>query len=228
MRGKLLRDAKLSEILKLAKDNEYSGIIYIGNDDENQIVIRRGRIVVASYNDFQDIDALKEIAISGEEFDFNMQSSVYFKSDFEERTEEAIKAVEEAEEAFEKLAYMMNKYIKVSEEGEQNTISLKREEIKFLMDHVSKPQNINSIIKEEKKPSIEVLKFLNQLKEKNLITVYDVSHPRVYDYLLEHYPEIVPLFEQYSNDIRAFEKELTKNHRDIAAKIIREISPLQK
>jgi len=73
--------------------------------------------------------------------------------------EEAIKAVEEAEEAFEKLAYMMNKYIKVSEEGEQNTISLKREEIKFLMDHVSKPENINSIIKEEKKPSIEVLKF---------------------------------------------------------------------
>jgi len=37
-----------------------------------------------------------------------------------------------------------------------------------------------------------------------------VSHPRVYEYLLEHYPEIVPLFEQYSNDIRAFEKELTK------------------
>ena len=96
------------------------------------------------------------------------------------------------------------------------------------MDHVSKPENINSIIKEEKKPSIEVLKFLNQLKEKNLITVYDVSHPRVYEYLLERYPEIVPLFEQYSNDIRAFEKELTKNHRDIAAKIIREISPLQK
>jgi len=55
-----------------------------------------------------------------------------------------------------------------------------------------------------------------------------VSHPRVYEYLLEHYPEIVPLFEQYSNDIRAFEKELTKNRRDIAAKIIREISPLQK
>ena len=228
MRGKLLRDAKLSEILKLAKDNEYSGIIYIGNDDENQIVIRRGRIVVANYYDFQDIDALEEIAISGEEFDFNMQGSVYFKSDFEERTEEAIKVVEDAEEAFEELSYMMDKFIKVSEGNEQSSISLRREEIKFLMDHVAKPESIKSIIKEEKKPSIEVLKFLNQLKEKNLITVYDVSYPRVYEYLLEHYPEIVPLYEQYSNDIRAFEKELTKNHRDIAAKIIREISPLQK
>ena len=82
MQGKLLKDAKLSEILKLSRDNEYSGIIYIGNDDENQVVIRRGRIVVANYYDLQDIDALKEIAITGEDFDFNMQSSVYFKSEF--------------------------------------------------------------------------------------------------------------------------------------------------
>ena len=37
MQGKLLKDAKLSEILKLSRDNEYSGIIYIGNDDENQV-----------------------------------------------------------------------------------------------------------------------------------------------------------------------------------------------
>ena len=172
MQGKLLKDAKLSEILKLSRDNEYSGIIYIGNDDENQVVIRRGRIVVANYYDFQDIDALKEIAISGEDFDFNMQSSVYFKSEFEEKTEEAIKAVEDAEEAFEKLSYMMNKYIKVSEGNEQSSISLRREEIKFLMDHVVKPESVKSIIKEEKKPSIEVLKFLNQLKENNLIVVY--------------------------------------------------------
>lgn len=226
MQGKLLKDAKLSEILKLSRDNEYSGIIYIGNDDENQVVIRRGRIVVANYYDLQDIDALKEIAISGEDFDFNMQSSVYFKSEFEEKTEEAIKAVEDAEDAFEKLSYMMDKYIKVSEGNEQSSISLRREEIKFLMDHVAKPESVKSIIKEEKKPSIEVLKFLNQLKENNLIVVYEVSYPKVNDYLLEHYPETVPLFEQCSNDIKTFEKELTKNQREIAAKIIREISPL--
>jgi len=46
---------------------------------------------------------LKKLLFLEKNSTLTCKAAFYFKSDFEERTEEAIKAVEEAEEAFESL-----------------------------------------------------------------------------------------------------------------------------
>ncbi|WP_041726153.1 hypothetical protein [Caldisericum exile] len=212
---------RLSEVLKLIFSNGYSGFLYIGDIEENHVLFKEGRIVYAEYNDYYDMDALQEIAITSEKFDFVKHESVYFKSDFEKQTPNAIAIVESVENEFPNFSHLLNEFVNFTE-GSEN-ISLTKEELKFLSVLEFKPTRVKKIIDRLHKPSIEVLRMLDELVKKSVLYSYNVNNPKIYEYLVDNYPDIATIFEQSKGDLRRFETELKRNHPDIANKVLREI-----
>ena len=148
LKGVLWKDMKFSHLLTLINSNKYSGILYIGDIEENQILFNEGRIVYANYNDLADFEALKEIATKVINFDFANQQKVYFKSDLENRTEELISEIKEIEDEFAKLSYLIVKFVNFAE-GSEN-ISLSQEELKFLATLDLSLQELKILLKSQK------------------------------------------------------------------------------
>jgi hypothetical protein len=217
----LWKDMKFSHLLTLINSNKYSGILYIGDIEENQILFNEGRIVYANYNDLADFEALKEIATKVISFDFANQQKVYFKSDLENRTEELISKIKEIEDEFVKLSYLIGKFVNFAE-GSEN-ISLSQEELKFLATLDFKPSRVENLAKKSKKSLIETLKMVDGLVKKSVLYVYDIQNPEVYEYIIDNYPDLIQTFEEVKGDLRLFEKEITRTHRDIARVVLSEI-----
>ncbi|MGC8575715.1 MAG: DUF4388 domain-containing protein [Caldisericum sp.] len=226
LKGTLWKDMRLSQILELIYENKYSGFLYIGSKEENHILLKEGRIVYAEYNDYHDMDALEEIAITSETFDFVKHEQVYFKSDFEKETEKAIEIVKDVEKEFPKLAYLLNEFVNFTE-GSEN-ISLNKEDLKFLSVLEFKPTSVRRIIDKLHLPSIVVLKRINELIEKSVLYSYEIKNPKVYEYLIDNYPDLANLFEEAKGDLRTFENLLKKDYREIAPSVLREIREISK
>lgn len=199
LKGFLWKDMKLSQILNLVNKNKMSGILYIGLEDENQVLIKEGRIVYASYNDFSDLDALKEMAIVKDEFDFNIQGSVFFKSEFENLTDSVIKTIEETENIFTNISYLLDMFVEIGEGNKE--IVLTSEEIKFLSSMEVKPQSVKSIVSNRRVPTIDTLVLIHKLIEKSALLAYKIEYPNVFEYIVEKYPNLIEICKNYPDNI---------------------------
>jgi len=226
LKGTLNKDMKLSQVLSLIRSNKYSGILYIGENEENVVVVKEGRIVFASYNDFQNLDALKEIAVSNETFEFTPQQNVLFKSDFEKQSENAVEEVLKVEEDFNKVSYLLDKFVNVSE-GSEN-VNLSSDEIKFLASLEFKPQSVKKLIQSIRKPSIDTLLFIERLIEKGVLKAYSIKNPKEYEFIVDNYPDLAPVFESVGGDVSKFESEISKNYKNIARQVISELRKIRR
>lgn len=225
LKGFLWKDMKLSQILKLVNKDKMSGILYIGLEDENQVLIKEGRIVYANYNDFTDLDALKEIAIVKDEFDFNIQNSVFFKSEFESLTDAAIKTVEETENIFTNISYLLDMFVEIGEGNEK--IVLTSDEIKFLSSMELKPQSVKKIVANRRVPTIDTLVFLHSLIGKSVLTAYKIDYPNVFEYIVEKYPDLIEICKRYPDNLNKVKEEILKTKKETAKQIINEISRIK-
>lgn len=224
LKGIINKDATLSQILVAISENGYSGIIYIGDIEDNQILVKEGKIVFANYNNFQNEDALKEIALSEEKFEFVQQEKVFFRSDFENKTEQVVANLKKLEEDFLKVRYLKSKFVTISDDAKD--VNLTSEEIKFLASLDFKPEQIEKLLRKVERPVVETLTLVQRLAEKGILKVYEVKNPKFYQFLEDNYPELTHLYEKHQDNLKEFERLLLEDHRDISKVVLRKLREL--
>ena len=65
--------------------------------------------------------------------------------------------------------------------------------------------------------------MVDGLVKKSVLYVYDIQNQEVYEYIIDNYPDLIQTFEEVKGDLRLFEKEITRTHRDIARVVLSEI-----